>query len=94
MEEMMEKIMKMNNDMMEKIMYKMIKKMMKMKNDMIELVRNMKEKQRYLVEKVYDELTNFKQEKEDLKREIHELINQKRQVNSDPLIYYQHLKKY
>jgi len=50
----------------------MMEKMMKINNDVIELVRNMEEKQRYLAEKVYDELTNFKQEKKDL-REIYDL---------------------
>jgi len=39
----------------------------------IELVRSIKKYRKELIEKLYDELRNFKQEKEDLKREIHEL---------------------
>jgi len=33
----------------------------------------MEETQRHLIEKLYDELTNFKQQREDLKREIHDI---------------------
>jgi len=71
-----------NKNEMGEMMEGIMEKMMKMNNNVIELVRNMEEKQRHLAEKVYDELTNSKQEKEDFKREIHELRGGRKSIKN------------